>query len=76
MKRVRRVTARDVQAAGSLRALIQKLVAELRNAPMVTKEHAAALLDSLSKQGTGLDAKQTEENAVLIARAASPATGC
>ena len=69
MKRVRRVTARDVQAAGSLRALIQKLVAELRNAPMVTKEHAAALLDSLSKQGTGLDAKQTEENAVLIARA-------
>ena len=65
----RRVNARDVAQAGSLGNFIDQLIEQVKNANMETKEKCAGLLDNLCQQPKGLDGIQSEENAVLVARA-------
>ena len=68
MKKARRVTGNDVTQAGGLIALIDKLVDQAKTAKMDEKERASGMLHSLTGQPSGLDPKQTEPNAIIIAR--------
>ena len=65
----RRVSSRQIQVAGSLDKLITELIDHVRVGNMETKERGAMYLRSLTEQPKGLDGPQTEDNAVLIARA-------
>ena len=62
-----RVTARDISLAGSLEALIAKLIKEVSTGDMETKEHGTALLRSLTEQHKS-DADTEPDNAVLIGK--------
>ena len=65
----RRVSARDIAQAGSLKDLIDHLIEDVRGGSMELKERAAMFLDNLCKQPMGLEADQVVDNNVLIARA-------
>ena len=69
MPGARRVHSRDVAQAGSLNALISKLIDTVRSGNMEQKEHAVMMLHSLTEQPKGLDGIQDADNTVLIARA-------
>ena len=67
MKKARRVTGNDVTQAGGLIALIDKLVDQAKTASD-GEGAASGMLHSLTGQPSGLDPKQTEPNAIIIAR--------
>ena len=54
---------------GSLDALINGLIEQVRNWPMEVKEKAGILMQSLCEQPMGLDGLQMEPNSVLLAKA-------
>ena len=63
MKAGRRVTARDISQAGSLQALVEKLVGHVETGNMEIKERGAMFLHSL----TG----QSDDNVAMLEQAGS-----